>query len=58
MAYILVHGSTFHLLSVYDIFIHILRKSLLILCIILLYMGFVPFMPYVLDIYDIHIDAA
>jgi hypothetical protein len=34
MTYISVHGFAFHLLSVYDIFIHILRKHLLILCII------------------------
>jgi hypothetical protein len=36
MTYISVHGFAFHLLPVYDIFIHILRKCLLILCIILL----------------------
>jgi hypothetical protein len=36
MTYISVHGSAFHLLSVYNISIRILRKGLLILCIILL----------------------
>jgi hypothetical protein len=50
LQYISVYGS-FHLLSVYDIFIHILHKLLLILCIISLPNPWVYKVPTIYAIY-------
>jgi hypothetical protein len=48
LLYIFQFIVPFHILSVYDIFIHILRKRLLILCIISLPNKFIDFMRYLI----------